>query len=312
MKIQMTHSSDAHPLLYKAEDEIDLRKLMLTLWSGKWIVLVALLLTSGAGVIYSLSLPDIYRSEVLLAPTEDSNSGGMGMLAGQLGGLASLAGVSLSKGQASKTVIALEVLKSRAFISDFIKRRDILIPLMAGGKWDSANGQLSVDESKYDAKMEQWIGRDSKPSDWQTYKVFSQSLKVDQSKDSGLVVLAFEHLSPVIAQQWVAWLVEDINSFMRQRDIEEATKSIDYLKQQLTQTSLAGMQQIFYQLIEKQMQIIMLANVRTQYVFKVIDPPIIPEQRAEPKRLVIVLLAAVFGFFASLIGVLLVDFLRKP
>ena len=45
--------------------------------------------------------------------------GGLSRMAGQFGGLAALAGVSLPGGGADRTVLALEVLKSRKFVSEF-------------------------------------------------------------------------------------------------------------------------------------------------------------------------------------------------
>ena len=41
----------------------------------------------------------------------------------------------------------------------------------------------------------------------------------------------------------------------------------------------------------------MLANVREEYVLKVLDPPVVPEEKSEPKRAIIVLLISIFGGF---------------
>ncbi|HAS23515.1 MAG TPA: LPS O-antigen length regulator, partial [Idiomarina loihiensis] len=75
--------------------------------------------------------PNIYKSEATLAPTEEASGGGLSQMAGQLGGLASLAGVNLGGKNADKTTIALEILKSRAFIKSFVEKYDILPELMA-------------------------------------------------------------------------------------------------------------------------------------------------------------------------------------
>ena len=111
---------------------------------------------------------------------------------------------------------------------------------------------------------------------------------------------------------WVAWLIDDVNAQMRARDVEEAHRSIDYLKLQLEQTPVAGMQQIFYQLIEKQMQTIMLANVRDQYVFKIIDPPVVPEEKVAPRRALTVALSIIVSFMVSALYVLVRHALGQP
>ncbi|MDF4350689.1 Wzz/FepE/Etk N-terminal domain-containing protein, partial [Vibrio parahaemolyticus] len=60
-----------YPLQSKStDDEIDLRELFKALWKGKWIIVVATFIFAIGSVLYSLSLPDIYKSDALLAPAE--------------------------------------------------------------------------------------------------------------------------------------------------------------------------------------------------------------------------------------------------
>ena len=48
----------------------------------------------------------------------------------------------------------------------------------------------------------------------------------------------------------------------------------------------------------------MLANVRDEYVFKTIDPAIVPENKSEPKRALICVLGTLLGGLLALIYVL--------
>ncbi|MBV1952759.1 MAG: hypothetical protein KUG64_11270, partial [Cycloclasticus sp.] len=114
--------------------------------------------------------------------------------------------------------------------------------------------------------------------------------------------------SPYIAQQWVQWLVEDINQHMRRQDISEAEKSIGYLKAKLEQTPLAEMQKIFYELIEAQTKTKMLAEIREQYVLKIIDAPTVPELKDKPKRAQICVLAVLLGGMLGIMWVFLRNF----
>ena len=92
-----------------ANDEIDLRELFTVIWQGKLIVIALTILFAVASVFYAISLPNVYKSEALLAPAEAQQQGGLGALAGQFGGLASLAGVNLGAGGGvDKTQLALE------------------------------------------------------------------------------------------------------------------------------------------------------------------------------------------------------------
>ena len=67
------------------------------------------------------------------------------------------------------------------------------------------------------------------------------------------------------------------------------------------------MQRIFFELIEQQTKTKMLAEVREQYVLKIVDPPIASEKKDGPKRALICVLATFFGFILSLLWI----FLRK-
>ncbi|TOM10545.1 LPS O-antigen length regulator, partial [Vibrio parahaemolyticus] len=67
--------------------------------------------------------------------------------------------------------------------------------------------------------------------------------------------------------------------------------------------SVADMQSTFYKLIEEQTKSLMLAEVQEEFVFKMIDPPVIPEVKAEPKRALICILGTLLG---GIFGVVIV------
>ncbi|XAG14887.1 Wzz/FepE/Etk N-terminal domain-containing protein [Vibrio metschnikovii] len=117
--------------LPRHEDEIDLRELFIALWKGKWIIIATTFVFAVGSVLFALSQPNIYKADTLLAPAESSGGGGLAKMAGQLGGLAALAGVNLGSGESSQTELAAQVIKSRRFIEHFIEKYDILVPLMA-------------------------------------------------------------------------------------------------------------------------------------------------------------------------------------
>jgi LPS O-antigen subunit length determinant protein (WzzB/FepE family) len=126
-----------------------------------------------------------------------------------------------------------------------------------------------------------------------------------------MVTIAIEHVSPFVAQQWVNWLIQDINATMKQRDVLEANKSTSFLTQQLEQTKIADIRAVLYKLVEEQTKTIMFANVRDEYVFKTIDPAIIPEQKFKPKRALICILGTLIGVFLSSVLVLIKYFLKQ-
>jgi LPS O-antigen subunit length determinant protein (WzzB/FepE family) len=115
--------------------------------------------------------------------------------------------------------------------------------------------------------------------------------------------LSFQSLSPAFAQEVVQNLVPALNDHMRDRDLVEAQRSVSYLEEKIEETSITGMRQVFFQLIESETRKIMLANANPEYVFETIDPAVKPRSPSLPNRQLIAMVATLSG---TLFGVLLV------
>ncbi|QIZ77324.1 Wzz/FepE/Etk N-terminal domain-containing protein [Ferrimonas lipolytica] len=292
-----------------ADDEIDLRELFGAIWAGKWLIIAITTVFAIGGVAFALSQPNTYKAEVVLTPASQDGKSGLAGMAGQLGGLASLAGINIGGGGGDGKAIALATLQSRKFLNAFITKHQLLVPLIASQEWNQATGELILDAELYDASAQQWI-REVKapksvvPSDWEAYKHFKEEiLSVNEAKDTGLVTLEITHFSPLIAQQWATMLVADLNLWMKNKSLTETQRNIDYLNQQLEKTAITGMQTVFYQLIEEQTKNLMLAEVESEFSFKTIDPAVVPEEKSDPKRALICVLAT---FLGGLLGIMIV------
>lgn len=292
------------------DDEIDLRELFSAIWAGKWLIISITLFLSIATVFYTLNLPNIYKSEVTLAPAGDA--GGL-KVPGQLGGLAALAGVDLGGKGVDKSGLALEILKSREFLGRFIEENDLFVPIMAAEGWDRASNQLLINAKIYDASGKKWVRNveepfKPKPSVLETIEEFEKSITVNQDKTSGMVKISVQHYSPLLAKHIVDKLVLAINEDVRARDLQESEKSIEYLNKKIQQTSLADVRTMLFSLIEEQTKTLMLANVRHEYVFKTIDPAVVSEKKAKPARALMCVLAFIAGIFLGSVVVLIRHF----
>lgn len=293
-----------------ADDEIDLLELFKALWRGKWWIFLTTVIGAGIAVAVAIGLPNVYRAEALLAPSAEQQGGGLGALAGQFGGLASLAGINLGGGGADKTGIAIEVAKSRQFVTAFVRQHQLEVPLIAATKADKRSGVLIIDPEIYDSAAKKWVrevpaGKSIEPTDWELVKAFNAITSLSLDKKSGLATVAIDYYSPQLAKQWVDWLVADLNQTMKQRDVADAERNIGYLKTQLAKTSVADMQTVFYKLIEEQTKTLMLAEVNQEYVFKTLDPAVVAEEKAKPKRALIAVLGTVLGGMAGVMLVLI-------
>ncbi|MDH3512845.1 MAG: Wzz/FepE/Etk N-terminal domain-containing protein, partial [Gammaproteobacteria bacterium] len=253
------------------DEEIDLSKWVRVLLAGKWLIIGITVAATVIAVIVALMLPNIYRAEALLAPNDPDSAGSLSSLAAQYGGLASLAGINLGGAGADKTAMGLEILKSRKFISEFIVRHDLLVPLLAAEGWDAETGELIIDPDDYDMATNKWIRRSSSsrstmPSLQEAYEQFMKILSVIQNSGSGFVSISVRHYSPEVAKQWVDWLIDDLNAAIMHQDVAEAEQAIAYLHQQIASTSLADLQGVFFSMIEEQTKTVMLAKASNEYL----------------------------------------------
>ena len=235
----------------------------------------------------------------------------------QHSGLAGLAGVSLPAGEeASRAQLGIALMTSRGFIGDFVNRRNILPELMAAESWDLSDDKVVFDSDIYEADSGEWV-RDvdppfkPTPSMLEAYEAFEEILVVAQDKKTGFVSGSIDHKSPTLAAKWVNWLVEDVNDAVKAQDVSEAEKSIQYLREQVTNTSLADLQAVFFDLIQSQTERVMLAEVRQEYVFKTIDPAIPPERKSKPQRVLICIVGIAFWIVVVCVVNLISHYLRK-
>jgi LPS O-antigen subunit length determinant protein (WzzB/FepE family) len=297
------------------DDEIDLRELFAVLWAGKNKILAITAVFALVSVIYALSVPNQYKATALLAPAQ-SESGGLSGALGQLGGLASLAGVSIGGGDSSEAQVALEIMQSWNFIESFIANNDLAVEVYAAEGWSRSSDQLEINNGVYDVSSKAWMIKNSQsgeigpPSSWALFKKFSEKLSVSEDKKTGLVSVSIEYYSPQIAKDWLDLYVEAINKHMQARQIAKVTNNINYLQAQIQKTTIAEMQEVFYTIIEEQIKSKMLAEASPDYAFLAVSPSMVPEEKSQPKRALICILGTLLGGMLSVLWVLVMHYAR--
>jgi uncharacterized protein involved in exopolysaccharide biosynthesis len=281
---------------YPPQDEIDLREYWKLVVENRKLIGI---ITGGCALIALIAafvMTPIYRAETVLAPVSQDKTSGLAALAGQFGGLAELAGISLGGGNDTDESIA--TLKSRELTAEFVKKENIL-PLLFPSRWDEQTKTWTKHWWNLGAK-------DPAPTQWDAYKIFDEDIRdVSVDRKTNLVTLSVEWKDPMLAAKWANDLVKQVNDTRRQEAIEEADKSIHYLEEQLGKTGSVEVQQSIYKLIEAQTKKKMLASTQEEYAFKVIDPAVEPEEKVKPKRTLVVVLATLLGALLGVVVVLL-------
>jgi LPS O-antigen subunit length determinant protein (WzzB/FepE family) len=297
-------------------DEIDLRELLGVLWANKIKIIGVTAVFAVVSVIYALSVPNQYKASALLAPAQQQ-SGGLSGALGQLGGLASLAGVSIGGGDSSESQVAQEIMKSWSFIEGFIAVNDLAVEVYAAEGWSRESNQLKFDNDVYEVKTKTWLvendnsGQLGPPTSWQLFEKFSEMLAISEDKKSGLISVSIEYYSPQIAKHWLDLYISSINKHMQARQVVKVSNNIKYLEAQIEKTSITEMQEVFYTIIEEQIKSQMLAEASPDYAFVAVSPSMVPEEKSQPKRALICILGTLLGGILSVLMVLVLYFARK-
>lgn len=264
--------SKEQPLI-RQDDEVDVVALLQVVWRYKYFIAAVAGVCGLVAVFLALSATPIYRAEVVVTEARTESMGGVASLAGQLGGLASIAGINLAKG--STGYEAQAVLKSRHLVQEFVRRNDLLTQLLPNAE--------------------------TPPTLWFAVNGFRENvLSINEEKDSGTTTIAIEWTDPVTAARWANEFTALANEVIRTRALDDSSRNIKYLKEQIARTEVVEIQRVMYELIENETKTHMLANAREQYAFTIVDPAAVPEQRIWPRRTLMVLTGGVFGIFVGI------------
>ena len=279
------------------EDEIDLLAYWRLIWGERKLILSVTFAVALLAVVYSLTLPNIYRAEVLLAPVKaEESKSGLASALGGLGGLASMAGISVGGGGSVEENIA--VLKSREFLWKFIKDQK-LMPVLFEDDWDAELGKWEESDPE------------NQPSLWSAYRAFNAVMSVSRDKKSDLITVGIEWRDPALAAAWANALVMRVNEHLRQQAIARSNSSLKYLREELMRTQIEEMRQALFELITKEQGKAMLANTQKEFAFQVLDTAVEPDRKAKPKRSLIVILAAFAAGFLAVVFVLIREGVKK-
>lgn len=293
-------------------DPIDLnvKELFTILWNKKILIASVTLTFALISVVYSLTLPNIYKSTALLAPATSNDN-----LSSQLSSyssLAGLAGISVPSGEVTKSQEAIQRMRSFEFFSKFFLPNIQLENLLAVEEWLPEQNTILYNEKKFNSKDSRWVRKVNYPlkvipSDQEAFKKYLKLVNISKDIKTSFVSVSVKHQSPFISKKWVEIIVLNINESMRDEDKRVAQNSITYLSESSKTTNFQSVKDAMSNLLENQLQTLMLASSNDDYVYKIIDSPIVAEQKIEPSRAVICILGTFLGF---IFGILVVLFLH--
>ena len=227
-----------------------------------------------------------YRAEVVVIPVKaDDARAALSSMVGQLGGLASLAGLALPSGGNKDEY--LQYLQSSDFTGASSRTRSCCRCCSPTGGTPT-RGRWTVDDP------------DDVPTMADGVRLFDRSIRVrpgrtshrNRHADDGVDGTAsWRRTGPTC---WSSAVNRDLRQRADRRGAGEHRLPERRAGQDQRRWNCARR---IYRLLENQIKTVMLANVRDQYAFKVIDPAVAPDADdvVRPRKRAMILLGAVFG-----------------
>jgi uncharacterized protein involved in exopolysaccharide biosynthesis len=218
-----------------------------------------------------------------LSPVAASASA-LGSSGSALGGLAALAGLSVTGDSRKSESVA--TLQSEALTERYIEK----------------NGLLQVIyRDQWDAAKQAWVNQDKSPTLWKANQYFKKTLRtVTTDVKTGIITLTIKWKDPALAAEWANGLVSMTNEFMRNKAIEESERNIAYLTAEASKTSMVEARQAIYTILQGEINKSMLARGSSEYAFKIIDPARTAEKQASPIKSLWIIIGLFSGAFLAI------------
>ena len=99
-------------------------------------------------------------------------------------------------------------------------------------------------------------------------------------------------------------IINEVNSVAKKKDLEESQIALDYLTDKSKTIAQKNIKDSFQNLLDSQLERLMLANIKDDYLVAAVDSPFIAEQNSSPTRPLLVIIITFFGFLSSIFYVL--------
>lgn len=288
-----------------SSDEIDLLKIIQVLWQQKLTIITITFIAAVFSVIFALSIPNTYKSSALLAPINQDES--LSSKFSSLSSISSLANISLPGEVGGKSQEAIARIRSLDFFTNQFLPYINLEDLMALQKWNPEDNTLVYDSDKFDPILKKWVRKPNYPykiipSNQEAYEVYKEIVSISEDRKTKFITISTYSYSPYIAKDWLDVIVNNINESMRREEIKLASSSIKFLNEQYIETNLTPIKESISKILETQIQKLMLASADENYIFNILEQPVVPEFKFSPSRAIICIsITVISGLFSLFI-----------
>lgn len=235
-----------------------------------------------------------YRAQALITPVSPdatlASSVGEGTSTG-VGGMSGLAEMFSLGGQSDNVTISeryIAIMTSYAFTIDLINRYHLDRKIVTTN-----------------------TGHVPHLSPWKMHEAITGRFETDYDYRSGNLTLYFMDPDPAEAKAILEDYLASLRDKVRSEEVQAASSAVASLQDEIRDTSDALLQNQLYELVARQIQREKIAQVQADFAFKVIEPPVVPDNYYAPRARRNATIAAMITFVLLCAGTLAWDFIGR-
>jgi uncharacterized protein involved in exopolysaccharide biosynthesis len=253
-------------------DEINLLDYLRVIWKNRiWIVLIVAAVVA-ATVVASLRMTPIYEARAVISPAtaRPNDPTGVSAFALQLG-IATPASSNMSE---IANLLRSNILREKILI------KYNLFPVLFSGK------------------LTKWKSEDEKM--WAGIRFLEAAINVNSVQKDNTIQITADFKDPKVAKDLVNYTLAELIEYMSSEAKRVAETNKKYLESQLDKTADPFIKTKLYSLVAQQIETSMMAEVKENFAFKIIDPPRVPDQKIKPRKRQMVIIAFAVSLFLGI------------
>jgi uncharacterized protein involved in exopolysaccharide biosynthesis len=252
-------------------DEINLLDYVRVIVRNKMLICAIIGIVVIATIIVSFVMTPVYEAKAVIAPAMKSgDSSGASLLAAQFG-ISAPASSSMSE--------IVNLLKSNVLKEKVIKKHNLL-PVFF--------------------KEKSLRGKSEGQKTWKGIRYLQEALKVSPNQKDNSIQVSMQFRDPKTAADIVNYTLLELTDHMSNEARRVADTNKKYLESQIDKTADPFIKTKIYSLIAQQIETAMMAEVKENFAFKILDPPRVPDTKTKPKRTQMVIIAFVVSLFLGI------------
>ncbi len=278
----MNDSEDkiANQVVNNIQDDLDLRLYTDGFARDKKIALSLPLLSFALALIISLFLPVKYTSYAVLKISDENSSNDLGSSFDQFSAIGSLVGINTSSFDNGSSKFVIEKLKSKDLFFESLDDQS-LRNIYAAKSYNKKTKKIVWNSKFFDKNNK--FKENKEPNLLELHREkFLKNFNASIEKETGFIYVSYSHISPVFAKEFIEKVINQLNEGERKKNISQSMKIIEDLTIKIASTNESAVKNSISNLIENQLKIQVLSNVKENFLVEYIDSPFVPDEKTSP------------------------------